>query len=77
MIPDTLHRRRFLQSTATAFAALAASGCVARNIATPGVAPALPYGPLKADPAGMLDLPEGFSIAAPLFSTLNYAAEIG
>ncbi|MHA6316858.1 alkaline phosphatase PhoX [Altererythrobacter sp. CAU 1778] len=61
MIPDTLHRRRFLQSTASAFAALAASGCVARNIATPGVAPVLPYGPLKADPAGMLDLPEGFS----------------
>ena len=58
-------RRRFLGATATAFAALAASGCMAR-----GDSAAAPraeagdfagYGPLKPDPAGLLDLPEGFA----------------
>lgn len=62
-VPD---RRRFLGATATAFAALAASGCMTRGgttaasprAATNGFAG---YGALVPDPAGLLDLPEGFS----------------
>ena len=56
-----LHRRQFLNATASAFAALAASGCTTG--ARMGGAPAGPagYGPLVADPAGLLDLPQGFS----------------
>ena len=59
-------RRRFLGATATAFAALAASGCTTRcapaatRSASGGTGFAL-YGPLMPDPAGFLDLPEGFS----------------
>lgn len=60
-------RRRFLGVTATAFAALAASGCVTRG--TPAASAAsrsaasgfTGYGALVPDPAGLLDLPEGFS----------------
>ena len=53
-------RRRFLQATGTAFAALAASGCMRgrrwpRRQGPPG------YGPLVADPNGLIDLPAGFS----------------
>ncbi len=62
----TPDRRRFLGATATAFAALAASGCMARGPVT--AARACPagggfagYGALRPDPAGFLDLPEGFS----------------
>lgn len=64
-ITITPDRRRFLGATATAFAALAASGCMTR-----GAAPAAStgsgtgftgYGALKPDPAGLLDLPAGFS----------------
>jgi len=49
--------------TGSAFAALVASGCVTR---TDGIGSAsrsqfTDYGPLVADPNGMLDLPEGFS----------------
>lgn len=65
----TPDRRRFLgaSATATAFAALVASGCMMRG----GTAPSAPvsargggfggYGRLRPDPAGLLDLPEGFS----------------
>ncbi len=59
-------RRRFLGATATAFAALAASGCMTRS-AAPAAAPRAAaggvagYGALRPDPAGFLDLPEGFS----------------
>ena len=58
----TQNRRQFLSSTGTAFAALIASGCVARG-AYPGDAgtPFSGYGPLIQDPNGLLDLPEGFS----------------
>jgi uncharacterized protein len=62
---DALGRRRFLGATATAFAALAASGCMARG--TTAAAPRAAaggfagYGALRPDPAGLLDLPEGFS----------------
>lgn len=56
MIAD---RRRFLRATGTAFAALAASGCVRTSLAT---APAgAGYGPLMADPQGLIDLPQGFT----------------
>ena len=60
-------RRRFLGATASAFAALAASGCMTR---TGGAATAAPrpaaggfagYGGLVSDPAGLIDLPQGFS----------------
>jgi secreted PhoX family phosphatase len=52
-------RRHFLKATASAFAALAASGCMrARLLSAQGAAG---YGPLVSDPAGLLDLPEGFT----------------
>ena len=58
-------RRRFLGATASAFAALTASGCMTRG-AAPVTARAAPgdfsgYGALVPDPAGLLDLPEGFA----------------
>jgi secreted PhoX family phosphatase len=56
MIAD---RRQFLRATGTAFAALAASGCMRRTLSTAGGASA--YGPLLADPNGLIDLPAGFS----------------
>jgi len=53
-----MHRRHFLRATATAFAALAASGARARGAtAMPG---AEGYGPLVDDPEGFLSLPQGF-----------------
>lgn len=66
-------RRQFLGATGSAFAALLASGCMTR-----GVEPALAftdYGPLVKDPAGMLDLPEGFSYR--LLSSLGDAMSDG
>lgn len=59
-------RRKFLGATGTAFAALIASGCTTGAgrgaLATASAkAPFGGYGDLVADPAGMLDLPEGFS----------------
>jgi len=58
-------RRCFLGATATAFAALAASGCVSRGASTaaaPRAASSFPgYGALVPDPASLLDLPQGFS----------------
>ena len=61
-----LGRRRFLGATATAFAALAASGCMTRGAAPTARAAAASggfagYGALVPDPAGLLDLPPGFS----------------
>lgn len=56
MIAD---RRLFLKATGSAFAALAASGCMRTGLRpTPAVAG---YGRLLSDPAGLLDLPEGFT----------------
>ena len=55
----TLSRRGFHGSlAASAFAALAASGCttIVRNSQAPAG-----YGPLDPDPAGLLDLPRGFT----------------
>ncbi len=62
MIPQD--RRRFLGSTATAFAGLFAVSCApgARMTAGAGLAAgAGVVGPLQKDPAGMIDLPPGFS----------------
>jgi secreted PhoX family phosphatase len=56
MITD---RRQFLRATGTAFAALAASGCTRGGLATTGGS--VGYGPLVADPSGLIDLPAGFS----------------
>ena len=58
-------RRRFLGATASAFAALTASGCMTRG-AAPATARAASgdfsgYGTPVPDPAGLLDLPEGFA----------------
>ena len=55
------NRRAFLRATGTAFAALAASGCAARGGSLASAATAAGYGPLQPDPAGVLDLPIGFS----------------
>jgi uncharacterized protein len=61
----TPNRRRFLGATATAFAALTASGCMTRSAASTVPRAAATgfagYGGLQPDPAGLLDLPEGFS----------------
>ncbi len=60
-----LSRRHFLGATSTAFAGLALSGCASTVTSGAGGAAAGQsvhgYGPLVADPAGMLDLPQGFS----------------
>jgi len=56
MIAD---RRQFLRATGSAFAALAASGCMKTGLSTAGAA--RDYGPLLADPNGLIDLPRGFS----------------
>ena len=52
-------RRRFLGATGSAFAALLASGCSTRMPV--GAPMADGYGALLPDPAGLLDLPKGFS----------------
>ena len=64
----TLHRRHFLRSTGVAFAGLAASGCArmeaggVQPVALADTAQAFDgYGTLMPDPAGYLDLPEGFT----------------
>lgn len=56
-----MDRRRFLSATSTAFAALAASGCMRGSVSSPSVTNSAGYGPLIEDPAGLLDLPAGFS----------------
>ncbi|MEM7781155.1 MAG: alkaline phosphatase PhoX [Pseudomonadota bacterium] len=63
----TQNRRLFLKSTASAFGALVASGCMSRDNASAQTASRdlgdgfAGYGPLIEDLAGILDLPEGFS----------------
>ncbi len=56
-----MDRRRFLQATGSAFAALAASGCSLREGTASDFESPLAYGPLREDAKGLLDLPEGFS----------------
>ncbi len=55
MTPD---RRKFLTATGSAFAALAASGCASPPPRASGYSP---VGDLVPDPAGLLDLPRGYS----------------
>ena len=60
----TPDRRRFLGATASAFAALAASGCMTRTANAPRMAARsgfAGYGALVPDSAGLIDLPPGFS----------------
>ncbi|RRQ52130.1 alkaline phosphatase PhoX [Sphingorhabdus wooponensis] len=54
-------RRHFLRATGAAFAALAASGCVRAPLSGIASDKVVGYGDLISDPAGMLDLPPGFS----------------
>ena len=62
MAQPTPDRRQFLASTTSAFAALIASGGLLHSSPLAAHArKASIYGPLVADPAGMLDLPAGFS----------------
>lgn len=69
-------RRQFLTTTGSAFAALLASGCMTRGatLGTPATG-FTDYGPLVADPAGLLDLPRGFSYR--LLSSLGDAMDDG
>jgi secreted PhoX family phosphatase len=59
------NRRRFLGATASAFAALAASGCMTRSGGAASIRPAGSgfggYGALLPDRADLIDLPQGFS----------------
>lgn len=54
-------RRKFLALTGTAFSAVLASGCATTGRGALATSAANRFGPLKPDPAGVLDLPEGFS----------------
>ncbi|NCF44217.1 MAG: DUF839 domain-containing protein [Proteobacteria bacterium] len=54
-----MSRRRFIEQTSAAFAALTPVGC-AESASTP-TSGTFGYGPLRSDPNGLLDLPEGFS----------------
>ena len=57
----TITRREFHASlTASAFAALLTSGCAINRVQQPS-GRLVGYGPLVPDPAGLLDLPEGFA----------------
>jgi len=69
-------RRQWLAATSSAFAALLASGAVARasSAATSGKA-GPSYGPLVEDPAGLIDLPQGFSYR--VISSLGDAMDDG
>ena len=60
MTPD---RRQFLRGTSGAFAAFAAAGCAGRAGTAPMGSASIAdgYGALVPDPAGILDLPRGFS----------------
>lgn len=68
------NRRNFLKATGTAFAALATS-CTSNGMGA-ATKPLVPgYGPLKPDPAGLLDLPRGFSYT--VVSSLGDAMDDG
>ena len=57
----SVHRRRFLTATGSAFGALALSSCMSRGAPLQSVGTPVGYGGLVPDPNGLLDLPEGFS----------------
>lgn len=57
-----INRRNFIGHTGAAFAGLLLSGCAGRGTIASGHAASFDgYGPLLSDPAGLLDLPRGFS----------------
>ena len=56
-----MNRRSFLKVTGSAFAALAASGCVVRPTGERFFMAPTAYGALQPDPEGLLDLPENFT----------------
>lgn len=73
--PDS-SRRQFLGATGSAFAALLASGCMTRGaVGAASDRAFVDYGPLVPDPAGLLDLPVGFSYR--LLSSLGDAMSDG
>lgn len=57
--PSAIDRRGFLSLTSLAFSGLALSGCAISRAPLERIARS--YGPLEPDPAGLLDLPPGFS----------------
>ena len=57
----SIDRRRFLSRTSLAFGGILASGCAGSGAAPVLSASPNRFGPLQADPAGVLDLPPGFS----------------
>jgi len=68
-------RRTFLAATGSAFAGLLASGCTTTGARAGGAAMAAGYGPLRPDPAGVMDLPEGFTYR--VISSLGEAMDDG
>ncbi|MFN4037912.1 MAG: alkaline phosphatase PhoX [Erythrobacter sp.] len=68
-------RRQFLAATSSAFAALLASGAFLRATGAAAETSGASYGPLVSDPAGLLDLPQGFSYR--VISSLSDAMDDG
>lgn len=68
-------RRQFLAATGSAFGALVLSGCRSHPLASADAGGFAGYGPLVPDPAGILDLPPGFSYR--VISTLGEAMDDG
>ncbi|MEC9067930.1 MAG: alkaline phosphatase PhoX [Pseudomonadota bacterium] len=68
-------RRTFLAATGSAFAGLLASGCTTTGARAGGATMAAGYGPLRPDPAGVMDLPEGFTYR--VISSLGEAMDDG
>ena len=70
------NRRQWLGATSSAFAALLASGAVARASSAAASGTSGPsYGPLVEDPAGLIDLPQGFTYR--VISSLGDAMDDG
>ena len=71
-----LNRRNFIGATGAAFSGLLLNGCTGRSAPlTSAPSSFTDYGPLVPDPAGMLDLPRGFSYR--LLSSLGNAMTDG
>ena len=71
-----LNRRNFIGATGAAFSGLLLNGCTGRSAPlTSAPSSFADYGPLVPDPAGMLDLPRGFSYR--LLSSLGNAMNDG
>lgn len=71
-----LNRRNFIGATGAAFSGLLLNGCTGRSAPlTSAPSSFADYGPLVPDPAGMLDLPRGFSYR--LVSSLGNAMTDG